>query len=807
MAKKILRNITICLINLIIINGYSKACGWYEYDDTYRMSMFRAEIPALLPFRPFYYTSEYWNRSFPSIVNNDWEANCREWQAETDISTDTRDIYCILYKVSPDMFFLAYNNGNLNSTFLDNTFINFLLKPENKEWLDYLVFAKKNEFNNQFLSDPWGNDYYLDFGHHSFELVDDAQVLLEKTRNENLKRRYAYQLIRLARQTGNNERCIALYNQYFDKNEYNGVLKYWAMLHKAEALDEMGKSAEANYLYSVVINNCDEKKMRCYNLFSHKNLEEILKFTKNNDEKAGIRALAAIQNPGPALEQIKKVSSLNSTHKALPILIMREINKLEDWIFTPEFTAHSPSIKDSIHYSEWDEKYDSIKMVNRKKDLAYLAEFNRFLTTIQQNAGPGLNDYYLLARAHLHLIARENQQALALFSKIGNKASPSVLLQKDTELLLFYSFEKNVNNEKIKEKIVSVLQNLEKTGTRNISYIKQFHSVCEVLSRSYRQTGDIVTAFLLKMYAENFKSKFEMLSANEDWWPDSYVIKDYYWQIAYPDRFARPTDIDKLIQLMEKKNRTNFENYLLKQCTTTKEALLDLKGTIALRMGDFKTSSEAFSALPHDYWKNNYEFSKYLRFNPFTAPNLPVDTNYMFNKSDVLKEIVRLNEEADKNDLKKAENYLKIGQFLYNCSYWGNSWMMLSYSWTTGAFYQSTTFGYYDVLFGNLNQNAENYVGNFFECKLAGQYLQEAEKYTSSKELLAMITFMQHCCAYANYNWNNMKLGWDAELLPFKADYISVLYRNYSNTNTFSQVHCPLLDDYAMTMGIEWNMN
>ncbi len=799
MEKKLLKIIIGFLISAQLSGFKSVACGWYEYDDTYRISMFRAEIPELFVFRPFYYTPDLWNTSYPELANTDWEKNCREWQSDLSKNVELRDIYTILYKINPDVFFLAYDDGKLKEFFEGNTFIEFLLLPNNKEWLDYLVFAKQNEFNNQFIDDPWGDSYYSETGSISYDLIPTAEKLVNEVKNEKLRNRYAYQLIRLYRQTGENQECIATYDKYFSKVDETSVLRNWALLHKAEALNALGKKIEANYLYSLVFNQCDEKKRRTYQFFSKSLINQTLILAKNKEEIAGIWALSALQNPGPALTEMKKVFENDPNHSAIPILVMREVNKLEDWLFTPELTSHSPSLKDEEHQGEWEEDYAIIKEKNKKKDLEYLNELNSFLSDIKSKANPNLIDYLNLAQAHLYLIARENKKALELFNLIGNKANSTIQLQKNTELVLYYSFENEIVKDDVKEMLAKTLSELEKLGAKNPTYLKQIHSLCEVVSRAFNRNGDIATAGLLKTRAEDFKNDFEQ-SKKEEYW--SYGDRGYYWQIAYYDRFASIQDIDKLLILFAKKNKNNFEKFLCNQELPTKNALLDLKGTLALRIGDFKTANEAFSSMPHDYWEKNYEYKSFLRHNPFIAPNLPVDTNYVFNKADLLKQIVNLMDEANRKSEKKAANFIKIGQFLYNSSYWGNSWMMMSYSWTSIPQYQSTAYGYYDVLFGNMNDNARNYMDNYYYCKLALNYFQEAEKNTKDKELLAMITFMKHCCSYDDYLWQEMKRGWDEKPGVYTPLYIKDLYTKYNKTNTFEQVHCALMDDYAMGLGL-----
>jgi hypothetical protein len=805
MVKKIFRNISMALALLAIEKQTVESCGWFEYAETYRISVFKAEISGMQSYRPFFYTPELMYAGYSPERNSDWQANCGEWKKNLGNKPELNDIYAILYQASPDMFLLAASDSTLHKTFEGNTFVETLLMHQNIEWLQYLIFAKQNEFNNFFIENPWHGGTSRP-GPLQQQLMENALKRIENTKNQLLQERYAYQLIRLYRQAGMNLETIELYKRFFE-NSKSIVLQNWAMLHYAEALLSYGKYAEANYKFSLVFNNSAEKRVRAFKLSDKNWLAKALNLAKNNNEKAGIWAMLALYNPGPALKQIQKVYENNPVHHTMPLLVMREINKLEDWIFTPVMTNHQPSFHPEIEQWVEPDEMGSILAINRKKDLQYLEQLKSFLELAHKKLATGLYDYIWLARGHLSLMAGKNSEALSLFGHIPKYANPSVLMQKDIALALYYCFERKEGEGKIKEELGKILVGLEKTASSNNDYLKALHSLCGIISRAYQSNGDMATAALLKLKAEAYKNKYE--SNRMEWYYNSFDTNTdgyndtYYWYLAYLDRYAKPGDIDNLIGLTEKKSKNQFEQFLCSQPLPAKAALLDLKGTLALRQGDIKAASLAFSAIPSDYWEKVYEFSNYLKADPFLPPNSQgYHSPYKFNKANVTKQLADLLDEAAKSPSKAAGNYIKAGHFYYNASYWGNSWMMLSYSKTSSPAQNWSGFYHYDILFGDINTLANGYVENYYQLKLARNFYTKAYKSNPDKEQQAIIAFMGYCCHYSNFLWENLQKGWDEQIKPYQPDFLADLYKNFSNTKTFKELRCPLMDDFAMQLGV-----
>ncbi len=792
---KTLKVIIIILLSSNYFANTIKSCGWYEDEESYRISAFRAEIAELLGYRPFYYTPKILNGFLPAYNNTDRYKNITEWQQLLNGKCRAEDAFTLLYEVEPDMFLLAYENKSLNNVFEGNTFVQLLLKPGNKELLDYFAFAKRNEFNNQYVGDPWSEKYDYQIGTISHELIQVAVSKLLNIKNKNLRERYAYHLVRLYRQTDQNEKCIKTFDIYFKNSKSASILKTWSLLHKAEALNALGKKVEANYLFSKIFNQGEEKRVRAYRFFDKDLLKESLKLAKNKEEVAGIWAIMAIKNPGPAFKEIKLVVENAPHHPTVPLLIMREINKLEDWIFTPELTNHSPSLYSEDNFNEWNDDYEKIKQKNRTKDLNYLRELNNWLRIDYTSFDSQISDFIKLAIAHLHLIARENKSALSLFSSISENAPKAIHVQKNIELALFYAYENKLTNNEVQIKLAKTLSELENLTKTNYAYGKPLYSLATIISKAFVKENNVPFAGLLKLKAEKYKNQYE--DFGHDYWSiEDWYDKSYYWKIAFFDRYATPEDIHKLIKLIEKKSKSAFEQYLCNQNLPTKNALLDLKGTIALRSGDLKIANEAFSAIPLNYWEKNYEFSSYLNENPFIPKPINTDTvSFKFNKALIVKELIQLEKEAINEPSKAVANYIKIGHFFYNASYWGNSWMMLSYIWTSNPNGYSFSFQY-DVLFNKFLKTADNLENSFYKCSIALKYYNKALLLAKNKEQLAMLYFMKHCCEYNQYLWREKQHRWRNFNENFIPKSLKQLYVNYNGTTTYKKVQCPLLDSF-----------
>jgi hypothetical protein len=804
-SKNSRRIVPIIVISLFGILSRAEACGWFENSETVRLALFRAEVKGMSAFRPFYYSAQYYNNYLPDVEGFDQAVNCSEWQKKLGKDIPVADIEVILYKTDPGIFETARQNNTLAETFAGNAFIKKLLTKGNNNFLKYLCFAKEMEYINTESVTRWESwdekDTWSDFQTHldkelKNKSYDSYTDFIATIKDEFLQKRYAFLLLRLYTQVNSFSDAMALYDCYFEGKGFTSIVDSWALLFKAMSLDATGGRLKANYLYSLVFDRSDEKKliaMQCFNT-TPEMLRETMALTEDSHQKAVILAMAAFKNPGKAIKDLYAIDSLSPNCRYMAPLILREINKMEDWVLTPSYTQYGPSV-DLDKNDEW--YYPNARKKNYLVDMAYMHEFATFLENYRKRCTGQERDFITLSLAHLSFITDKVAEGSKYLASISKMANPSIVQQKNIDEALVHLKTGDIANERVKDELLGCIRNLEKLAKNNADVYKNLYSLVRIISGEYKKKNDIAIAGLLFMQSEIYKNKYESL---KDGYSDFYGTNEwYYGNIAYFDRFAKVSDVDNIIRIISGKHKSLFEAYLCSQPLGTVNQYKDLKGTIAFRNNDLDVAYKTFASMPDSFWAQTYEYRYYLESNPFIPKSwdsqLKKRGKYNFVKTEFVKQLIDLNHALGKNPKNKADIYLKLAHAYYNCSYWGNSWMMVNYSQSVN---RNENWSPSDCLFGPLYDTQKPMVElNYFGCSIARQYYRKALQTATNNEQKAIASLMLHECDYSGYLFRYSGI-WDNEKIPcFAADnYLKDFYNLYSGTKAFRELHCPLLDEF-----------
>lgn len=764
------------------------ACGWGDTSETTRLALFRAERNHFIKLRPFCYSAN----SFMYVnatSNNDQRLNCMEWQRKLG-SCAIDDIFKILYATESEKFENAYQAHNLTTVFEGNSFIKALLLKKNKAFLDYILLAKNIEYNN-FEEGKWESwdKIQLDWNESAKvkTAITNFRNRLNKTNDTFLKKRYAFLLLRYDfYNSGSSEEIVNLYKTYFSK-ENQSILDPWAMHYMALTLED---KVLANYYLSKVFVLSDEKAYPSYQSFNKLLYEQTLKLAKNDFERGIIKLMKAMRNPAPALNQLKEIHQLMPQSEYFSFLVGREINKLEDWIFTPEYANSEPSV--TFSNLLWYPDYEKAKRINYSKDMAYLRELKAYLILIQANSTGEQKDYLSIAIAHVCFINDEIDLGRKYVAMIDSSANTSIQLQKNIELVLVAIKQENIQQETTKQQLVTCFNSIENCVETDNTMFKTMYTLYRIVGKEYQNQHDAATAGLFYLKSNNKK-----YSGRDEYSYYSYDNSEepsYYFFIGYFERYATTKDMDNLIALIQKEKKTPFEKYI---CSGTVQPDVniykDVKGTIAFRDGNLELAQRTFAEMPTDFWGNNYEFGSYLNENPFFPKPLTYiikdyKYDYKFNKANFVASLIRLKK------LHTADSYLKLASAYYNVSYFGSSWMMISYSTS----YRDTD--YSDYIFGSNEDNKAKFQsGNFYNLNLAKFYYNKALKIAKNDEQKALASLMLFECDYRiysrNLNWSDYNSD---KVLPEFTENQSIMnfYKFYKNTTTFRRYNCPLLEEF-----------
>ncbi len=800
MWKKFAKNLGISLFVSLLPLPFANACGIYYYGEEYRIALLN---PAIVgeEWSPFYYSANWLNSYQNDQAGNDRKRNCADWAAYIGNGVSVSDVNAVVYGVNYDELLNAIAEGADNQPFAGNFFFQSLLKKDKKPVLDYLLLAKEYEhFSAIETTDPWTENWggttenAMTTGEKGKQ---DVQVkILKKYKEEKnpfLRRRYAYQLLVMSRYDADEARFEQLYAEHF-RDDHSDALSNWATFHRAGIV---GNPAEANYLLAQSFLSCPEKRIYCYQHFDKKLMAKTLALCKDNSERSLVLGLAVLRNPGKALPQIKEMQTLDVKCPLLPLLLVREISKLEDWLLTDELTgmgAASYPNDDSQEKWEWDnQQWEAYRNANKLKDKAYLAQVRDFAVVLASQKGGALpTDLANLLAGHLYLIDKQAVAAEKHFTAISQKAGPHIAEQQTTEQILLLLNRDNIADGEVKDRLVKLMNQLKAAVNNRENGKRDFAALNLLASEEFLKKGDLVAAYFFNNHALELPTaqRYDFGTA-------------YYELIRYLDWRATEKDIDQVLAVMQKKNKTEFEKYLTSGFLPSRNALLDLRGTISFRKNDLNEAAAAFEKVDQDFWETKYEFSKNLISNPFVMAKDSVNRGeFPATKTEFVKRLMELETSAKSNPTNAADAYLSLGTAWLNCTYHGKSWMMYCYGKSTSDWPIPLQYGP-----RSYSPTSKEAIGVYFQGERAMSYLRQAKAATNDREILAKADYLMAKLQSWSYvltpaeqeiydalDWTKYdKFNTDKEMTYFK-DWANA----YKSTSYYDEMAatCPVLVTY-----------
>lgn len=678
-----------------------------------------------------------------------------------------------------------------------NGMTQFFLDQRDLEALGYLIYAKKIE---PFVVGGWNSwDMPERDTVKMVGLLKNGLQLHAAAKNDFVKLRYAYQVVRLAHYSERYKDCIKWYDELIVPNKTKSVLQDLSLSLKAGALQHTGRKHEAAFLFSQLFINNKAKKISNYKSFdfsvdqyNKEDRNKTLAFAKTDTEKANVLALFSVGNSKSSMAAIQEIKSLDPGSKILPFLISREINKLEEQVLTPYLRQSLNKENRFVGYAELDMKSDQYK--EWKKECTDLSKFCNDMAT-----RTGRRGFYFIAAAYSSIIAGDLTNAKTLLDKAQTQALTPA--EKDqwqlTQLLLTINSKQAIDEQ------------FEKDLMPSINWMEKKAKVDPVFAKFYRRLFADLLAMKYKVANDKQSVKYILCSGVADKINETYV-KDsygYYAQTIFTLRkFVPAQQVEELIKLVESKTLNPFEQFLVKNSTFGKDDLNDIAGTAWLRQYKFPEAEKWFKKVPASYYKKE-PFKTYMAANPFS--DLLLDTHrptkqdtVVYTKLSFAQKMMKLEKDAiaatDKEQ--KAKLYYELAKGYYQMSYWGNSWLLVEYSWS------SSETGYDNKdssSFGN-SPNPDYYLVN----KSKDYYLL-ASTTSTNQDFKARCVYMAAKCEQKKYGempyyyensaeYKSKVMDW-INHFDRSTNYYTILKKQYSNTAFYKEAFttCSYLKDFA----------
>lgn len=748
--------VTISALMVLVPKSIINACGFWAEPGEYRFWLLQPDLTNTDELTPFFFASYYLYKGDmyaggqPYILQN-----IEEWQKEIDKKASRIEIDTILNHTEPQLFFESYK------TMADkNAFLRYLLRSDKAELFEYLAISKKIE-NLQGGSDPWGERNISPDIYHT--ILREADVLNKKTESSFIKLRSAYQMIRLYYLINQNAKAEELYNSQVGPVKTNSWIKtaalYQVALHK--------EGAEKDYFYSKVFDRGAYNRVSCLVYFNSGNTDSVMLFAKNEHERTVAKAMKVFNYKGKALRDIQHIYNAEPDYKELSFLLLREVNKIEDMLVTGKVTEFLP-----VSYSsyEWEPGFNQ-KIY--KEDRAYAASVYDFIVKVINEKKNKDNSLLNLYASHLSMLLGNNETSLQHLQAAKSSNTPAnVRTQLRVNSLLLNLQMDKLSPASIEAELADILLTPDdKLGVYDPAIMKD----------------QLILYCGRKMIEKGRRAKGLMLLGKTHRALGQLPIDTYKRVYQEIDEIALPADYDEMISVITKKDKTAFEKfigtgrlisapYYYSDDEDEKNGwnvsrLLDKKSSWYIRNNRLKEAMTVLNKVPDGYWKE-WPYDQYINgdafyvdvYDPYAVPA----TEKGYNKKQVVAEMIRLQDIADRDPSQAAICNYKLGNAWYNMTYYGKNWLMVRQWWSMNE----------PDFRGRQSRTA--FYDNYFGCNRAKEYYLKSMKQTKDKKLASLNCYMAGKCFqnFESYIWSLRSDNYNQEFKTSPNPYVKNLKQN-----------------------------
>ena len=323
-----------CLMSVAIIMACSDEPDPYDYYT----SFFHPDIQGKKDFSPFYFTDYQFTYS-DNEPASEAAINSAEWAHYLGGKVKAADVEKIMYHLDSAGKERAYHFFEQDPPVADSlaksSFLWSLKDPSHDAARKYYQFAIQAELLGQSNYNYW-EPAPIDTAGLKEEAANAVQAAMEEN-DSFLKLRYFYQAQKLNHYAGNYAEAKNIYEQHVAKTSSSSHVKGWALALKAGEDRRLGDTIQAAYLFSKVFAGYPERRLQAYRNYHYINppFDDVLKLARTPEEKANLHAIKGFANPEIETENLDQVYNNAPSSSLVGVLLVREINKLEQYYLTP----------------------------------------------------------------------------------------------------------------------------------------------------------------------------------------------------------------------------------------------------------------------------------------------------------------------------------------------------------------------------------------------------------------------------------------------------------------------------------------
>ncbi len=703
--------------------------------------------------RAWFFTWSY-DRSVTSYdpSGKDASANVDDWMKVLGSSVRRKDVETILYGTAPEEFFAVMYGRSGPARYSDNSFITYVLKPENVHVLNYIMLAK--EMERLELSSTWV--YNLE------QHYTTVRGLLEKGLSKRmptwLRQRYIYQWLRAYPVDSN---VVRLLDREICHGKPSSTIHRWILLRYAQALNAVHRPVDANLALCEVFDHCPTKRRRALQLFNTDNASLEQTFARaSRKERVLLLTMVAMRDPSSRMVDVRRVYRLDRTSRYWLFLATRELNKLEDYL--------SGSCDDET----------------RTLDLRRVRELESFLASTLPTGNAEWNCHIGLMLAQCATLRHDHDEAYRRLTSIKHRPTPALEYQFSTILAFHNIATHRIHGRADAERLASLLKALQRQPVQSSDTTSKWvvASLAQLASSAYTRRGSYALAAL-----------YSTFGPTRDW-------------IGIWEPVMSSTMLKEVLSILESDTLPMVREFLKSGSPPSVKDVHELLSRAYSAEGRF-TEAAASARV----WENGLDYggtfiSDINELDPFYPRWVGKRrTGIKRWKASVLYDSLARLERMGTMENTSARLLLNRAHALYSTTYFGSAWY-LSRMTRRDELYSERAFPFWPSLFCSSLPPmtvATTYGGSnkdYYLLERSISAYQRARSAATSTEERSEAEFMLALCEENRNAFLRDAPGRYSHHWPTKSNDHAAFrsyYRRYGNTEFAKRSFCPLLAEYT----------
>ncbi|KMQ68165.1 hypothetical protein ACM39_09955 [Chryseobacterium sp. FH2] len=371
----------------------SEACAWSDPDYDY-FNLFTQTIIKDKSYLPFLhsYSTRFYTEYNPTLTAQIPDENIESWRRYFNNQLSYTETSFLVNKMSmTDLNELK--KGNPNNQLLKKLGFGFYQKYA--EGIDYLIEAKYLEPYMKINYVESADSFYyrenqndknatnLDYN----KTITALTSLYNAAKNQEIKQRYGFQLIRFNHYTRNYDAAAQAFNTYVAPIKLKGAPYIMSLDQLAGAQRGLGMNNDANWNFFQVFKDSKSRKESAFvsmKLSDTASFNNILKRANTDDEKNMAYFLLGYEdftNPIPLME---KMYDINPDSEILKVMAARSINEIERSYLPTYYYASDDNNSDvqTTALNKSSDKTTTETTQPKKEELSFWQKIVRFFKNL-----------------------------------------------------------------------------------------------------------------------------------------------------------------------------------------------------------------------------------------------------------------------------------------------------------------------------------------------------------------------------------------------------------------------------------------